>query len=114
MEYNVVPGAISTTPEVSNVGITGAQVKEHGVRLSALLLGVCGILLQFYTLCLQLCQTSHGRNAGLVALCVDDLIQKRKTYGNFNKENTKVEHLLRSFILFIKSRRMKHNHGGVN
>jgi dihydrolipoamide dehydrogenase len=35
MEYGVVPGAIFTTPEVANVGISEAQAKELGVDVRA-------------------------------------------------------------------------------
>jgi dihydrolipoamide dehydrogenase len=35
MEYNVVPGAIFTTPEVANVGLSEAQAKELGIAVRA-------------------------------------------------------------------------------
>jgi dihydrolipoamide dehydrogenase len=35
MEYDVVPGAIFTTPEVANVGISEAQAKEFGINVRA-------------------------------------------------------------------------------
>lgn len=35
MNYDVVPGAIFTMPEVANVGLTEAQAKEHGYNVRA-------------------------------------------------------------------------------
>lgn len=35
MDYHVVPGAIFTTPEVANVGLSEAQAKEQGYRVRA-------------------------------------------------------------------------------
>jgi dihydrolipoamide dehydrogenase len=35
MDYNAVPGAIFTSPEVADVGLTEAQAKEHGYQVRA-------------------------------------------------------------------------------
>ncbi len=44
MDYNVVPGAIFTTPEVANVGLSEAQAKEqgHAVRADSVLFRTLG------------------------------------------------------------------------